>query len=261
VLRRSSAHVPGRLIARIVSSVGAMATSAHLSPSSPAPTVVVADDHVPTRLALRMALEAGGFVVVGEVGTGTDAVEAVLATRPHACLLDVHLPGGGIEAAEAISARAPGTTVVMLTAAAVAEELIAAVEAGASGYLLKTMDIRRLPSALHGALSGEPAVPRALVAWLLYEIRPRGRRRAVPFSLRGRVVELTPREAQVLNLMWKELPTREMAARLGISEVTVRRHASALLRKLGARDRETVVALLNRQRRPGGAAHDVSPVE
>jgi DNA-binding NarL/FixJ family response regulator len=194
-----------------------------------------------------MALEAGGFVVVAEVGTAADAVEATVAQHPEACLVDIHVPGGGIAAAKAIAARAPGTTVVMLTVAPVADELIAAVEAGASGYLLKTMDIRRLPSVVDGALNGEPAVPRALVAWLLDEIRDRSRRRAVPFSVGKRVVQLTPREAQVLDLLWKELPTREIAARLGISEVTVRRHASTVLRKLGARDRETIAALLNRQ--------------
>jgi DNA-binding NarL/FixJ family response regulator len=251
---RSSPRLSSRLVPGIVSLLRSMATSAEGSASRPAPTVVLADDHVPTRLALRMALEVGGFVVVSEVGTGTEAVEATLAQRPAACLLDVHLPGGGIAAAEAITARAPETTVVMLTVAPVADELIAAVEAGASGYLLKTMDIRRLPSVLEGALSGEPAVPRALVAWLVDEIRERSRRRAVPFSLGRRVVDLTPREAQVLDLLWKELPTREIAARLGISEVTARRHASTVLRKLGARDRETIAALLNRQRRPGDAS-------
>jgi DNA-binding NarL/FixJ family response regulator len=215
---RSSPRLSSRLVPGIVSLLWSMATSAEGSARRPAPTVVLADDHVPTRL------------------------------------LDVHLPGGGIAAAEAITAHAPETTVVMLTVAPVADELIAAVEAGALGYLSKTMDIRRLPSVLDAALSGEPAVPRALVAWLVDEIRERSRRRAVPFSLGRRVVDLTPREAQVLDLLWKELPTREIAARLGISEVTARRHASTVLRKLGARDRETIAALLNRQRRPGGAS-------
>jgi DNA-binding NarL/FixJ family response regulator len=251
-MRKRSPRVPGRLLAAVLSSLRSIPTAAAGGAARPAPTVVLADDHVPTRLALRVALEAGGFVVVSEVGTGAEAVEATVANAPAACLLDVHLPGGGIAAAAAISARAPQTAVVMLTVAPVADELIAAVEAGASGYLLKTMDIRRLPTVLRGAMSGDPAIPRALVAWLLDEIRERSRRRAVPFSLGRRLVDLTPREAQVLDLLWKELPTREIATRLGISEVTARRHASTVLRKLGARDRETIAALLNRERVPGG---------
>jgi two-component system, NarL family, nitrate/nitrite response regulator NarL len=238
--------------ASVLAAIVGMLAAADVSFASRQPRVVVADDHVPTRVGIRMALEAGGFIIVGEAGTGPEAVETVLAERPDACVLDLHLPGGGIAAAEAIGVGAPETTVVMLTVSADAEELIASIQAGASGYLPKTTDARRLPAALHRTLAGEPAVPRALVGWLLDEIRERGHRRPVPhFSALDDVVGLTRREGQVLDLMWKELPTQEMAVRLGISPVTVRRHVSALMRKVGARNREAVVALLNRQRRPG----------
>lgn len=251
---RTSVAAAGGLLATVLSATVSLIAAADISLSSGPPRVVVADDHVPTRVGIRMALEAGGFIIVGEAGTGPEAVETVLAERPDACLLDLHLPGGGIAAAEAISVGAPETTVVMLTVSADAEELIAAIEAGASGYLPKTTDARRLPAAVHSALAGEPAVPRALVGWLLDEIRQPGRRRRVPYLLPDHAAGLTPREGQVLDLMWKELRTQEIAARLGISPVTVRRHVSALMHKLGARDREGVVALLNRQQ-PSGRSH------
>jgi DNA-binding NarL/FixJ family response regulator len=135
----------------------------------------------------------------------------------------------------------------MLTVSADANELIAAICAGASGYLPKTMNAGRLPAALRGALSGEAAVPRALVSWLLEEIRQGAARRSARFLADGRRVALTRREGQVLDLILEELPTREIAARLGISGVTVRRHVSELEHKLDARDRKAVVALLNRQ--------------
>jgi DNA-binding NarL/FixJ family response regulator len=216
------------------------------------PRVVIADAHVPTRMGLRVVLEAGGFTVVGEAGTGEDAVGATLAERPDACLLDLHIPGGGLAAAAAIRTHMPGTVVLMLSSSADANEMIAAIRAGASGYLPKTISDRRLPAALRGALSGEAAVPRALVACLLEEIREGGNRRAVPFFVGDRRVELTAREWQVLDLIFEELPTREIAVRLGISRVTVRRHVSELLRKLDARDRKAVVALLSRERDPAG---------
>jgi DNA-binding NarL/FixJ family response regulator len=194
-----------------------------------------------------MALELGGFTIVAEVGSGDAAVKAAVAERPDACLLDLNMPGGAVAAAEAIRAKLPETVVLMLAARADANELIAAIYAGASGYLLKNMDARRLPPAVRSALSGEAAVPRALVARLLDEIREGAARHPVPILLGGRRVALTPRERQVLDLIKDEVPTREIAALLGVSQVTVRRHVSELLHKLHARDRKAAVALVNRQ--------------
>jgi DNA-binding NarL/FixJ family response regulator len=213
------------------------------------PRVVIADGHVPTRVGLRMALEGGGFTVVGEAGASEDAIEVTLAERPDVCLLDVDIPGGGVAAATTINAKLPETVVLMLTTSADPNELMAAIRAGALGYLPKTVSARRLPTTLRGALCGEPAIPRALVAWLLDEIRESGSR---PFFVGGRRVELTVRERQVLDLLFDEVPTREVAARLGISRITVRRHVSELLHKLRARDRKDVVALLKRRQDPRG---------
>jgi two-component system, NarL family, nitrate/nitrite response regulator NarL len=213
--------------------------------------VVIAEDHVPTRVGLRIALEVGGFAIAGEAGTAESAVRVALDECPDACLLDVDIPGGGVAATATIKAKVPETVVLLLTASADRNDLIAAIRAGASGYLPKTIDARRLAATLRGALSGEPAVPRALVAWLFEEIRVHAESRPVPFFIGERRIALTTRERQVLDLMFEAMPTREIAARLGISQITVRRHIADLVRKLNARDRQALVAL-GRLRRDRG---------
>ena len=206
--------------------------------------VVVADDHVPTRAGVRTALEDGGFVVCAEAGTAEAAVEAARRTDPDVCLLDVRMPGNGIEAARRIASDLPNTQIVMLTVSSEDDDLFDALRAGASGYLLKDTDPGRLPFALRGVLDGEAALPRALVARVIEEFRERGRRRRLPV-LRRLGVDLTDREWEVLELLREELPTKEVAARLGISEVTVRRHTSSVLGKLGVKDRAGALQLLD----------------
>ena len=205
--------------------------------------VIIADDHVPTRSGVRAALEEGGFEVCAEVGTGPAAVEAAKASDPDVCVLDINMPGGGIEAAAAIAEELPNTQIVMLTASLDDADLFDALRAGASGYLLKDTNPDRLPFALRGVLSGEAALPRALVARVIEEFRGRGRRRRLPV-LRRLNVDLTDREWEVLELMREELPTKEIAGRLQISEVTVRRHVATVLKKLQVKDRAAAVHLL-----------------
>ena len=207
--------------------------------------VLVADDHPPTRAGVRMALEHGGFDVCAEVGDAVSAIEAARRELPQVCLLDIHMPGDGIHAAEEISREFPETAVVMLTVSRTDTDLFDALRAGASGYLLKDIDPARLPLALQGVLEGEAALPRQLVALLIEEFRERKRRRRIP--LRGRrSAELTDREWEVLELMRQGCSTEEIAARLFISPVTVRTHVSAILRKLHVPTREAAIELLER---------------
>ncbi len=203
---------------------------------SPAPTVVIADDHPPIRLGVRMALMQGGFRVLGEAADRDGAVEAVLRERPDACMLDVRMPGGGIEAAVRLAQLAPDTAVVMLTVSTSAEDLLASLRAGARGYLPKDMSPDRLPAALRGVLRGEAALPRTFVGRMLQELRALPDRELAP--LRVGDVELTPRESEILRLLRGGLSTLEIGQRLSLSPVTVRRHISACVTKLGADGRE-----------------------
>ncbi len=201
--------------------------------------IVLADDHLPSRAGVCGALKANGMTICADVGTAEDAVAAVLRHRPDACLLEVTLPGGGIAAAEEIALRAPGVAVIMLTVVTDDASLFAALRAGARGYLVKDTDPDRLPYAIRGVLAGEAAVPRGMMGRVLDEFCARDVRR------RARSDEaLSQREWEVMELLASGLRTRLVADRLAISEVTVRRHASAATRKLRASSREAALRRL-----------------
>ena len=207
--------------------------------------IVLADDHPAVRAGVRVALERDGFVICAEVGDGPSAVEAALRERPDIVLMDINMPGNGIEATDEISRRLPDTAIVMLTVSTADDDIFDALRAGASGYLLKDMDPTRLPRALRGVLDGEAALPRRLVALVLEEFRQRRRHRRLPLA-KGRGVDLTEREWEVLEFLRQGLSTAEIAERLFIAPVTVRTHVSAILKKLRVPDREAAVELLER---------------
>jgi DNA-binding NarL/FixJ family response regulator len=207
------------------------------------PRVLIADDHPPTRAGVRAALKED-FVICGEVATAEEAVETAMRTSPDICLLDVHMPGGGISAAAEITATLPTAAVVMLTISKHDDDLFDALKAGAVGYLLKGTDPARLPHALRGVLEGQAALPRPLVARVIAEFRDQSARRRLPL-VGERGIVLTNREWQVLDLMRDGLTTREIASRLYIARVTVRTHVSSILRKLHVPDRETAIRLLS----------------
>jgi DNA-binding NarL/FixJ family response regulator len=152
------------------------------------------------------------------------------------------VPGNGIRATKEIRARLPGAAVVMLSNSR--ENLLNSLRAGAIGYLLMDTDPARLPHVLRGVLRGEAAVPRCLVSRLIDELRSQGRRRSIPAPGRP-AAEVTSREWEVLSLMREGLTTAEVAVRLAVSPVTVRRHASTAVKKLGLADRKTALGLLN----------------
>ncbi len=204
--------------------------------------IVLADDHATARLGVRLALEDGGFHVVAEAEDARGAVEAALEHRPDLCVLDVYMPGGGIAAAAELAEALPETPVVMLTVSTTNEDLFEALRAGACGYLLKDTDPQRLPVALRAVLDGEAPLPRVLTARLITEFRRRGAERRIP-SAEGGLVTLSERESEVLDLLRTDLSTKQIAHRLGISPVTVRRHISELLRKLQVSDRDAALAL------------------
>ncbi len=206
--------------------------------------VVVADDHVPTRNAVSAALVAHGFVVVGNAGTAPAAVALVRRLRPEVALLDVQMPGDGLAAARTIAGECPATAVVMLTVSQQDEHLFEALRAGAVGFLHKEMELERIPTALHGALSGEAALPRSLVLKVVNEFRERDRRR----GLRAKGLEkLTDREWEILELLRQGVSTSDIASKLFVAPVTVRTHVSGILRKLHVPDRAAAVRLLDDQ--------------
>jgi DNA-binding NarL/FixJ family response regulator len=210
--------------------------------------VLIADDHAPSRDDVRRALESDGrFDVCSSAADAAGAIQAAVRERPDICLLDIRMPGSGLAAAWEIAARLPQTKIVMLTVSDDDADLLAALRAGADGYLLKTMNLQRLPDALNGVQSGEAAVPRALVTRLLEHFRghePRWRQPVTDGGFGGR---LTSREWEILELLARGLPTSGIARTLVLSASAVRVHIAAIVRKLGVRDRAAAIDLF-RQR-------------
>jgi DNA-binding NarL/FixJ family response regulator len=209
--------------------------------------VLLADANAAAVVGLRHSLPEEEFAVVAEVADADAAVESALVERPDLCVLDADMPGDPIRATARITRELPETAVVLLADKSGTDPMLAAVKAGASGYLFKDMDPERLRFALKGVLLGEAALPRVLVSRLMDEFRARERGRAVRNS-QGRPVDLTSREWDVLELLASGGSTRECAATLGISEVTARRHISSAVTKLGTSDRNAALALLRRAR-------------
>jgi two-component system nitrate/nitrite response regulator NarL len=208
--------------------------------------VLVADAQAPARVGVRLALERADFVVCAEVDTAHAAVDAALRERPHVCLIDVDLDGGGFAAASEIRAKLPSLPVVMLAAEPSDNDLFTSLRLGAVGYLGKDTNPDRLAATLRGVLQGEAALSRAFVSRLVEQFRERGSRREL--AIPGRqAAELTGREWEVLDLLRQGLETHEIAERLFISDVTVRTHVAAVLRKLEVPDRETALRLLRQQ--------------
>ena len=209
--------------------------------------VLLADDEDAMRVGVGAVLKDAGFIICAEATDAPGAVEAALRERPDVCLLDVRMPGDGIDAAAEICRRLPDTAVVMLSVSLEERDIIGAIRAGASGYLLKDMNPLRLPAALRGVLAGEAALPRTITARLMEQFRAgRDRRRLPRLGRQGEV--LTRRERDVLELLAERWSSPEIARRLGISQVTVRRHISEVVRKLGVSDREAAVRLVESAR-------------
>jgi DNA-binding NarL/FixJ family response regulator len=208
-------------------------------------TVVIADDHAPTRAGVCGALTAEGFVIVAEGASARQAVELTALHSPEVCLLDIHMPGSGIAAAREISAAQPGVSVVMLTYSRDEADLFDALRAGAQGYLLKDMDPDRLGGGpARGAVRGGRP-PRSLMARVLEEFRGGSGRRVVQTNKRP--AQLSSREWEIMQLLRDGLSTDEVAKRLFISPARCGCTSRACLKKLQATDRAAALQMLGGQ--------------
>jgi len=207
--------------------------------------VLLVDDHPITRDALAALLAQHGFDVAGEASDGEDAVELARRLSPQLVLLDLSMPGlSGLEALPQIREAAPECEVVVLTASGTEENLLAAIRGGAAGYLLKSEPPERIVEFLRGVGHGEAALSGEVARRLLEEVRAGGAR-SVPDAI---AASLSARELEVLLLLDEHLGTDEIAARLYISEHTVRSHVKSLLRKLGVSSRREALEALNTAR-------------
>jgi DNA-binding NarL/FixJ family response regulator len=211
--------------------------------------ILLADDHALFRDGVASLLVAWHHEVVGQVADGATAVEAAVRLRPDLVLMDIAMPGGGgLAATRRLAAEAPDVAIVMLTASEDVDDLFAAIKAGARGYLLKNLESGELRGMLEAVERGEAAITPAIAGRILAELARTepfgGAADAEPAANPDR---LTERELDVLRLVVAGLRNKEIAARLGISENTVKFHLRNILDKLHAQNRTEVVARAMRE--------------
>jgi DNA-binding NarL/FixJ family response regulator len=201
--------------------------------------VVVADDHQVVRTGYAALLDSqADFAVVGTACDGADAVRTCRALSPDVVLMDVRMPGmDGIEATRVL-AGPDGPRVIVLTTFDLDEYVYDALRAGASGFLLKDVTAEHLFDAVRVVAAGEALLAPTVTRRLIGEFA-RQRPRAAPPT--AALATLTPRETQVLRLVAEGLSNPEIAARLVVTEETVKTHVSRILGKLGLRDRTQAV--------------------
>jgi DNA-binding NarL/FixJ family response regulator len=214
-------------------------------------TVVLVDDHAMVRHGLQQLLSADdGVEVVGTARDGAEAVDVVARHRPRVVMMDLQMPGlDGVEATRRIVAAAQelgdSVQVVVLTSFSDRERIVAALDAGAIGYLLKDAEPQDLLDGIRAAARGDsPLHPRA--ARELLEARSSTARPAPPG------IELTPREAEVLALVRQGLANKQIARRLGISERTVKAHLTSTFQRIGVVDRTQAALWAERNGVPPG---------
>jgi DNA-binding NarL/FixJ family response regulator len=209
--------------------------------------ILIVDDHPITRDALSALLAQHDFSVVGEAADGEQAIELARRLQPQLVLLDLSMPGlDGLEALPRLREAAPECEVVVLTASGTEQNLLSAIRGGAAGYLLKSESPERIVEFLRGVAHGEAALSGEVARRLLDEVRGGGGRDgAVPDEIAR---SLSAREVEVLLLLDDHLGTDQIAARLYISEHTVRSHVKSLLRKLGVSSRREALEALNSAR-------------
>ena len=190
--------------------------------------VVLVDDHAMFRSGVRA--ELGSRVeVVGEAGTVAEAIAVVNQTQPAVVLLDVHMPdGGGLAVLESVAKQLPETRFLALSVSDAAEDVIALIRAGASGYVTKTISADDLAAAITRVADGDAVFSPRLAGFVLDAFRDAP---ATP-SIDPEIDLLTPREREVLRLLARGYAYKEIAAELFISIKTVETHASNVLRKL-----------------------------
>jgi DNA-binding NarL/FixJ family response regulator len=200
--------------------------------------ILIADDQLLLRAGFRKLLDGeDGLEVVGDAGDGQEAVTMVDRLHPDVVLMDIRMPVlDGIEATRRIGRRAPGTAVLVLTTYDLDEYVFAALEAGASGFLLKDCPPDELVAAIRVVARGDALIAPSITRRLISEFTAR--------AGGGGLRELPPiseRERQVLIGIARGLSNNELAKDLFIGEATVKTHVSSLLTKLGCRDRVQLV--------------------
>jgi two-component system, NarL family, nitrate/nitrite response regulator NarL len=206
--------------------------------------IVLADDHPLFRAGVAYTLTAEpDMEVVGQGASAAEAVQLAQELLPDLILLDLNMPGSGLQAAQTITATCPVTRIVMLTVSEEEEDLLASLKAGARGYILKGVPARELTRILRAVHAGESYVTPALAASLLREmtgVAPGARPAVDPLN------ELTDRERQILEGVANGLSNKEIGQQLHLTEKTVKHYMTNILQKLQVRNRVEAALIARR---------------
>lgn len=201
--------------------------------------VFVVDDHALFRDGIISLLDASGFTVVGQAENGFNAISGIASTLPDLVLMDISMPGmSGLDALIQIKKQNPQVQVVMLTISTDDNDLVKAVQSGASGYLLKSLNSKEFLANLQALKRGEVVASRQTMTQLFKALSANATEAPTTNPQ-----QLTPRELELLRLVAAGSPNREIAKLLFISENTVKYHLKSILHKLGVKNRAEAVAL------------------
>jgi DNA-binding NarL/FixJ family response regulator len=208
-------------------------------------SIVIADDHTLFREGLAGIISAADdFEVVGQAGSRQEAVQLARDLLPDIILLDIDMPGGGLEAARMVAEECPVTRIVILTSSEEDDHLIRALKIGARAYILKGVAARELIRILRAVWAGDSYVPPMLAASLLLEMREANSQQKQSTSP---LDELTSREREILESLAAGLSNKEIGEKLFISDKTVKHYMTNILQKLQVRNRVEAALLAQKE--------------
>ena len=205
--------------------------------------VLIVDDHAVVRQGLKAFLRVQDDIeFVGEAANGDEAVTQARSVQPDVILMDLVMPGmDGVETMRQLSAAGVDSKVIVLTSFAEDEQVLAAVKAGAAGYLLKDVQPQELGNAIRTVHAGDAQLHPSIASKLMREVAAAGSRHKEADAL-------TARELDVLKALARGMSNKEIAAELGVAETTVKTHVSSILRKLQVADRTQAALYAVRER-------------
>lgn len=206
--------------------------------------ILIADDHPLFREGVARSLASEpNFKIIGEASSGEEAFDLVADLLPDVLLMDITMPGaGGIVTARKIATAWPVVRIIMLTVSEDQDNLMAALKAGARGYVLKGVTARELANAVRGVASGDVYISPALAGGILFEMT--AKKQADPLT------ELTDRERDILSLVGEGLTNREIGDRLHLAEKTIKHYMTNVLQKLQVRSRVEAALLAQKHGLP-----------
>lgn len=209
--------------------------------------ILLVDDHPLFLDGLKTLLTVRGFDVVGTARDGLEAAEKARSLEPDVILMDIEMPRlNGLGATRRIKAERPEVKIVMLTMSASHEDLFEAIKSGAFGYLLKADETDKFLDLLWGLMRGEAPLSPVLAGQVLGEFARQGNARGSAAPAAGKAEPLTPRQTEVLTLVAQGLTYKEVAAKLFLTEPTIKYHMGEIIERLHLENRRQVIEYARR---------------